>query len=105
MAYPYPSEQPGEFWVTYTRQVAALYERAGQPFPDAGGEAFRWFSRPAYDIGAGMEPEAARVKHLRGLEEGLGLVPPPPPRRLSSASIVAADGCGVRTARGFSGKA
>ena len=79
MAYPYPSEQPGEFWVTYTRQVAALYERAGQPFPDAGGEAFRWFSRPAYDIGAGMEPEAARVKHLRGLEEGLGLVPPAPP--------------------------
>src|SRR3990167_4484510 len=75
MAYPYPSEQPGEFWVTYTRQVAALYAAAGQPFPDAEGEAFRHFARPAYDIGAGMPPEAARAKHLRSLEQQLGLAP------------------------------
>src|SRR3990167_6869816 len=72
MAYPYPSEQPGEFWVTYTRQVAALYERAGQPFPDAGGEAFRWFSRPAHDIGAGGGAGGGGGGHLRGAGEGGG---------------------------------
>lgn len=75
MAQPYPDEPT--WWAAYEADVAAVYARAGLPFPD-NAAAFRWFSRCAYDIGAGLAPDAARAKHLRGLEEALGLVTPPP---------------------------
>jgi len=73
MAYPYPDEPT--WWKEYKRQAAALYARAGEPFPDVDGDALVHFARPGYDIGAGMSPGAASVKHLAELGRMLGLAP------------------------------
>ena len=68
---PYPDEH--EWWgAVYEPAVAALYARAGLPFPD-NSAAFRWFSRCAYDIRDGMTKEAAMAKHLAALAQQLGL--------------------------------
>lgn len=73
MSYP---DEP-TWWKAYEGQVQARYAQAGRPFPDTA-EAFRWFSRCGYDIGEGMGPEAAAAKHLRELEQELGIATPPP---------------------------
>jgi len=72
--YEYPDEPT--WWANYETEVEALFAEAGQAFTNP--QAFRWFARPAYDIGAGMEPDAARRKHLRALREALGLPFEPP---------------------------
>ena len=73
-SYPYPDEQ--SWWNAYRDEVVQRYERAGRPFPPGYDfDAFKWWSRAAWDIGAGMEPDAAKRKHLRELERALGLEP------------------------------
>lgn len=77
----YPSEWT--WWPAYRDKVRALYAQAGRAadYPDeAMATAFTWTQRPAFDIGAGMDPEAAARKHLGDLARELGLTPPPPPQ-------------------------
>lgn len=76
MSQPYPDEPT--WWTWYQNEVASRYHLAGLPFPD-NAAAFIWFSRCGYDIGAGMEKDAAARKHLKGLEQALGLNPNPEP--------------------------
>ncbi len=75
--YPYPDEQT--WWVEFEKQVAALYAQAGQGI---NWEAFRWSSRTAYDIAAGLSPDQSAAKHLGELKVELGLVEPPNPDML-----------------------
>lgn len=65
---PYPNENT--FWLAYETRVKALYNAVGRE-PDL--QAFRWFTRPSYDIGAGMRTEDARGKHLLELARALGV--------------------------------
>lgn len=76
MSQPYPSE--GEWWTWYQDEVSNRYHRAGLPFPD-NPQAFIWFTRCAWDIGDGLTKEASASKHLRELEQALGLDPIEPP--------------------------
>lgn len=83
---PYPSEEPVVGWwdAVFTPEVRARYARVGLAYPD-NDRAFRWASRTAYDIAAGMTKEASLAKHLLELEQELGLTPDPPldnPNRL-----------------------
>jgi hypothetical protein len=67
----YPSEV--EWWgPVYEARVAQCYAEAGRVFPDSPA-AFRWFSRCAYDIGAGMPKEASMARHISELRAALGL--------------------------------
>ena len=65
--HPYPDERT--WWAQFEREQAALYEQAGL----AQGPAHLWSARTAYDIGAGMEPDEAKTKHLAELRKALGL--------------------------------
>lgn len=77
MPYPYPDEPT--WWAEFEADVTALYVEVGRPYPDPGDvEALRWHARTAYDIGAGMEPDTSKRKHLRELRETLGLPFEPP---------------------------
>lgn len=68
---PYPDEQ--SWWPNvFDVQVGARYSAAGKVYPD-GPSAFRWASRTAYDIAAGMTKEDSLAKHLKELEAALGL--------------------------------
>jgi hypothetical protein len=73
----YPDEPT--FWREYELQVVALYQRAfdegKRGSPDLDSAAFRWFARPAYDIGSGVTKEAAVAGHLAALARALGLQP------------------------------
>lgn len=77
---PYPDETPQIGWwdSVFTPEVRQRYERAGSVYPD-NDRAFRWASRTAYDIAAGMTKEASLAKHLKELEDELGLTPQPTP--------------------------
>jgi hypothetical protein len=65
---PYPAEET--WWKAFEAEQAALYATAGQ---SVNWAAFRWSSRTGYDIGAGMEKDAAKAKHLAELRAELGL--------------------------------
>lgn len=71
----YPSEPI--FWAGYEADVTAIYAEWGIVFPD-NAAAFRWFSRPGFDIGTGLDPEAAKQKHLAVLREVLTATYGPP---------------------------
>jgi hypothetical protein len=81
----YPSEPL--WWAAYEADVAERYARAGLTFPD-NPAAFRWFSRTGFDIGAGMTAEQSKAKHLRELEQVLGLTPNPNPPAPGDPSVV-----------------
>lgn len=73
---PYPSEQPGEWWDIFNHDRDAIYADAGE-VPTL--EAIVWNQRTAYDIGAGMDPQSAKYKHLNELRVALGFIAPRPP--------------------------
>lgn len=62
---PYPSE-PG-YWNNFTAEVKKRY-----PGGQLNDEAFRWFTRTAYDIGAGMDRDESAAKHLKELDDQIG---------------------------------
>lgn len=67
----YPDENT--WWNDQTEAIVARFDAAGRPFPPGFDlDMFKWSSRPAYDIGAGLVPSAARTKHLRQLRQELG---------------------------------
>jgi len=70
----YPDEQT--WWPAFEAEAEALYAEAGQTLSWA---AFRWSARTAWDIGAGMEAEQSKAKHLAELRTALGLDPAPGP--------------------------
>ena len=71
---------PGDaFVVSLQEEVGKTYAEAGQALDLAN---VVWAGRALFDIGAGMSPEASRVKHLGELRRVLGLpsiVAPVPP--------------------------
>jgi hypothetical protein len=71
----YPSEPV--FWAGYEAEVTAIYAEWGIRFPD-NAAAFRWFSRPGFDIGAGLPEEQAKRKHLAELRAALQATYGPP---------------------------
>ncbi len=74
---PYPDEN--SWWPdVFDVEVGSRYATAGILYPD-GAAAFRWASRTAYDIAAGMTKEQSLAKHLTELEAELGLTPQPQP--------------------------
>jgi hypothetical protein len=83
----YPDENT--WWAELEREQAALYAQAGQSLNWA---AFRWSARTAYDIGAGMDPEASKQKHLAELRAALGL----PPIAPQAPRTYRGNMCGVR---------
>jgi hypothetical protein len=76
---PYPSEEPVIGWwdAVFTPEVRARYAQVGVVYPD-NDRAFRWSSRTAYDIAAGLTKEASLAKHLIELEQELGIHQPAP---------------------------
>lgn len=68
--HPYPDEPT--WWHQFEQEEAACYAQAGQALNWA---AFRWSSRTAYDIAAGLEKEAAKAKHFAEMRAELGLPP------------------------------
>lgn len=71
MQQPYPDE-PNWWNDFFKNEVKKRYEEAGQ---ELGDFYPIWFARTAYDIGAGLTKEESAKRHLRGLEEALGLNP------------------------------
>lgn len=70
-AYPYPDENTTIKF--YQDRVKATYAEAGRKFPDPNdSDAFRWFTRYAYDCCFMPEPESAD-KHIAELRQMLGL--------------------------------
>jgi hypothetical protein len=65
---PYPDE--ATWWTALFEEVDRLYGLANRPH-DLG--TFKWSVRTAYDIGAGMDKEKAKAKHLAELRAALGL--------------------------------
>ena len=73
---PYPDEQT--WWTeVFDEECRKRYAQAGLTYPD-GPSAFRWASRTAYDIAAGMTKEASLAKHMRELDQALGINQPEP---------------------------
>ena len=73
---PYPDEQ--SWWTeVFDEECRKRYAQAGLIYPD-GPNAFRWASRTAYDIAAGMTKEASLSKHMRELDLALGINQPEP---------------------------
>lgn len=68
LTQPYPDE--ATWWTALFEEIDRLYGLANHP-RDLG--TFKWSARTAYDIGAGMEKEKAKVKHLDELRAALGL--------------------------------
>jgi hypothetical protein len=68
LTQPYPDE--ATWWTTLFEEIDRLYGLANHP-RDLG--TFKWSVRTAYDIGAGMDKEKAKVKHLAELRAALGL--------------------------------
>src|SRR5436190_17784811 len=69
MSQPYPDE--GRDWPAFAAKVEALYPQAGQRVDTA---AFWWYTRTAYDIGAGLSRQESEAKHLNELRVALKLV-------------------------------
>ncbi len=66
-AQPYP----GDDWSSGLMQaINATYDEAHAPHDDG---RYIWQSRTLYDIGAGLEKEASKKKHLAELRQALGL--------------------------------
>lgn len=74
MSHPYPGDS---FGGKLQQAFNALYAEAGQ-VPDNQLSCV-WVFRTGWDIGAGMEPDAAAAKHLAECREALGLTLPFPP--------------------------
>lgn len=73
---PYPDENT--WWPdVFDVEVGKRYAAAGILYPDSAA-AFRWASRTAYDIAAGLTKEQSLAKHMRELDEALGLNQPLP---------------------------
>ena len=73
---PYPSESPAGGWwgQVFDVQVAKRYAAVHRPYPDPNDpQSLRWCGRTAYDIRDGLTKEASLAKHLKELEEELGL--------------------------------
>ena len=69
---PYPDENT--WWKQFENDVKQLYAAKGRIYPDPNDQAsLRWHGRTAYDIGAGMEKEKSKEKHLKELKQALGL--------------------------------
>lgn len=70
----YPSESPdGGWWGQVADvQIAATYARKQQPYP-SDQKSLRWIGRIAYDIRDGMTKEESLAKHIKELEQELGL--------------------------------
>jgi hypothetical protein len=68
----FPQRYPDEatWWTTTLGEIGGLYEQKGEGF-NLG--MFKWSARIAYDIGAGMEKERSKAKHLAELRQALGL--------------------------------
>jgi hypothetical protein len=64
----YPDE--ATWWTALFEEIDRLYTLADRPH-DLG--TFKWSVRTAYDIGAGMDKEKAKAKHLAELRAALGL--------------------------------
>ena len=71
---PYPSESPdGGWWGQVADvQIAATYARVNRPYP-SDQKSLRWIGRIAYDIRDGLTQEASLAKHVKELEQELGL--------------------------------
>lgn len=68
---PYPSEP--EWWrPVFDAEAAKRYARVGRPYPD-GPDSLTWSTRTAFDIGKGLTKEDALAKHMKALEQELGL--------------------------------
>ena len=65
---PYPDE--ATWWTALFEEIDRLYGLANRTY-DLG--TFKWSVRTAYDIGAGMDKEKAKTKHLDELRAALGL--------------------------------
>ncbi len=88
MTQPYPDELT--WWSQFTVEVNAIYLEASAPLDDG---RFLWFTRTAYDIGAGMDREVAKQTHLRELRQSLNLPFEPSPRlHAEGDQLVRADG-------------
>lgn len=68
LTQPYPDE--ATWWTALFEEVNRLYGLANRPHDL---ETFKWSVRTAYDIGAGMDKEKAKAKHLAELRAALGL--------------------------------
>lgn len=68
----FPQRYPDEptWWTALLDEIGALYAKKGEAF-NLG--MFKWSTRIAYDIGAGMEKERAKAIHLAELKRALGL--------------------------------
>jgi hypothetical protein len=64
----YPDE--ATWWTALFEEIEGLYGLANHPH-DLG--TFKWSARTAYDIGAGMDKDKAKAKHLAELRAALGL--------------------------------
>ena len=76
----YPDEN--SHWNEYTAAVNTTYDAGGREKDDG---RFKWFTRHAYDVGAGLPVEVSRAKHLDELREecrlsfvGRSIRPDPP---------------------------
>lgn len=68
----YPDENT--FWKAFQEQMRKAYSDAGRTFPDPNdADAFRRFSRCGFDIGTGMNADAAAAKHISELRKELGV--------------------------------
>lgn len=74
---PYPSE-PDWWEPVFDVEAAKRYAAATPPQPYPNPRSARWSNRTAYDISAGLTKEASMAKHLRELEDELGLNQPQP---------------------------
>jgi len=67
-AQPYPDENT--WWEQFLEEIEKLYIQKGETLNRG---LFKWSARTAYDIGAGMEKDAAKAKHLAELKAQFGL--------------------------------
>jgi hypothetical protein len=68
----YPDENT--FWKAFQASMRTAYTDAGRTFPDPNdADAFRRFSRCGFDIGTGMNADAAAAKHISELRKDLGV--------------------------------
>ena len=73
---PYPDESPdGGWWgQVFDVEAAKRYKAAGRVYPDPGDpRSLRWCGRVAYDIRDGLTKEASLEKHMKELDQQLGI--------------------------------